>query len=233
MQEQTIFRLDQLIAFAAPVVRHRTKSATFMQVIRHLGAPGMFLLAIVDSTPIPTLGGVDILLAILAARHVEPWWVYGFVAAAGSLTGAYLTFRAARAGGSDYLQKKFGQKRVSKFLQMFERWGTTGLVVSAAVPFPFPTSAFFAAAGVLDYPTRKFLAVVAAARTARFVTIALVAFHYGRHFIRALRNPSQYYGWLIAVAIALLSLIIAAAAVRKRLNEPGEGIPPTNQPAIG
>ena len=28
--------------------------------------------------------------------------------------------------------------------------------------------------------------------------IALVAFHYGRHFIRALRHPGQYYGWFLA-----------------------------------
>ena len=136
-----------------------------MTVLRHLGAPGLFFLAVVDSTPIPTLGGVDILLAILAARHVEPWWIYAIVAATGSAVGAYVTFRTARAGGADYLQKKFGQQRVTKFLDLFDRWGTSGLAVSAAVPFPFPTSALFAAAGVLNYPTRRFVAVVAAAHS--------------------------------------------------------------------
>jgi membrane protein YqaA with SNARE-associated domain len=191
-----------------------------MTVLRHLGAPGLFFLAVVDSTPIPTLGGVDILTAILAARHVEPWWVYGIVAAAGSVLGAYLTFRAARAGGSAYLKKKFGEARVTKFLDLFERWGTSGLAVSAAVPFPFPTSSFFAAAGVLAYPTRRFLAVVAGARLARYITIALVAFHYGRHFIRALRNPSQYYGWLIFLGAVVVLMIFAAAMVQKRLNAP-------------
>ena len=191
-----------------------------MTVLRHLGAPGLFFLAIIDSTPIPTLGGVDILLAILAARHVEPWWVYGLVAAAGSVVGAYITFHAACAGGADYLQKKFGQKRVTRFLDLFERWGTRGLAVSAAVPFPFPTSAFFAAAGVLAYPVRHFLTVVAAARAVRYLTIALVASHYGRHFIRALRNPSQYYGWLIALGVLVALLVFAAALVRRRLNAP-------------
>jgi len=191
-----------------------------MTVLRHLGAPGLFFLAIIDSTPIPTLGGVDILLAILAARHVEPWWVYGLVAAAGSVVGAYITFHAARAGGADYLQKKFGQKRVTRFLDLFERWGTRGLAVSASVPFPFPTSAFFAAAGVLAYPVRRFLTVVAVARAVRYLTISLVAFHYGRHFIRALRNPSQYYGWLIALGLLVALLVFAAALVQRRLNAP-------------
>jgi len=187
-----------------------------MRTLRHLGGPGLFVLAIADSTPIPTLGGVDILLAILAARHVEPWWFYSIVATGGSVLGAYLTFRAARSGGAEYLQKKFGKKRVDGFLALFERWGTSGLVVSAAVPFPFPTSALFAAAGVLAYPTRRFLAVIAAARGLRYVTVALVAFYYGRHFIRALRNPSQYYGWLIAAAVTVLMMLAAAALMRKR-----------------
>lgn len=191
-----------------------------MRYVRHLGGPGLFLLAIMDSTPLPTFGGVDILLAILAARHVEPWWFYALVATCGSVIRAYLTFHTARGGGSEYLQRKFGERRVTRFLDMFERWGTKGLVVSAAVPFPFPTSAFFAAAGVLDYPLRKFLWVVAAARGARYVTISLVAFHYGRHFVRALRNPSQYYGWLAGIAVAVIMLLLAAAMMRKRTYTP-------------
>jgi len=193
-----------------------------MRYMRHLGGPGLFLLAIVDSTPIPTLGGVDILLAILAARHVEPWYFYAVVATSGSVIGAYLTFHAARVGGADYLRRKFGERRVNNFLALFDRWGTNGLVVSAAVPFPFPTSALFAAAGVLDYPLKRFLAVVAMARGARYVTIALVAFHYGRHFVRALRNPAQYYGWLAAIAVAVLMMIFMAAMVRKRLDASGD-----------
>jgi membrane protein YqaA with SNARE-associated domain len=191
-----------------------------MRYLRHLGGPGLFFLAIMDSTPLPTFGGVDILLAILAARHVEPWWFYALVATSGSMVGAYVTFHAARRGGAEYLQRKFGRTRVNKFLSLFERWGTSGLVVSAAVPFPFPTSAFFAAAGVLAYPVRKFLAVVATARAARYITISLVAFHYGRQFVRLLRNPSQYYGWLAAIAVAVVMLIVTAAMVRKRLYSP-------------
>ncbi len=179
---------------------------------------GVFLLAVLDSTPIPTLGGVDILIAILTARHGQPWYYYAGVATAGSVLGAYLTFHAARTGGSDYLQRKFGERRVAKLLELFEHWGTGGLAVSSAVPFPFPTSAFFAAAGVLDYPVKRFLIVVALARAARYATITAVASHYGRHFVRALRNPSQYYGWLLAIAIALAMMIVAAVMMRRRLQ---------------
>jgi membrane protein YqaA with SNARE-associated domain len=49
---------------------------------------GLFFLAILDSSPIPTFGGPDILIAILAATHRNPWYEYAAVATAGSVIGA-------------------------------------------------------------------------------------------------------------------------------------------------
>jgi len=171
----------------------------------------------VDSSPLPTFGGPDILTAIFAARHVEPWYYYAAVATLGSVVGAYLTYHAAHMAGADYLQKKFGKRTVKKSLAYFEKWGTGSLAVSSAVPFPFPTSTLFAAAGVLKYPARKFLVVVTVFRGLRYSMIALIAFHYGRHFIRALRHPGEYYGWILAIMIVLAGLIAAAVLMRRRL----------------
>lgn len=197
----------------------RKGRVTLTQFIRHLGGFGLFLLAVLDSTPMPTLGGVDLLIAVLAARRAQPWYYYAALATAGSVIGAYLTFKAARGGGADYLKRKFGEQRVAKLLSLFEKYGTTGLSVSASVPFPFPTSAFFAAAGVLNYPVRKFLLVVTISRAARYSLLAFVASLYGRHFVRLLRHPSQYLGWVAAIAIALVMLVVTANFMRKRLQE--------------
>lgn len=191
---------------------------SYATMLRHLGGLGLFLVAIVDSSPLPTFGGTDILTAILAARNKEPWYYYAAIATIGSVIGAYITFRAARLAGSAYLQKKFGQRRVATFLEYFEHWGTGGLAVSTAVPFPFPTSALFAAAGVLKYSRRKFLFVVSLCRGARYGVIALVAFHYGRHFIRVLRHPGQYVGWFVLIVIAAAGLVAAAILTQRRLK---------------
>lgn len=187
-------------------------------MLRHLGVLGLFAVAIVDSSPLPTFGGTDILTAVFAARHVEPWYYYAAVATAGSVIGAYLTFRAARLAGSNYLRKKFGKRRVATFLEYVERWGTGGLAVSAAVPFPFPTSALFAAAGVLKYPVPKFLLVVSICRGIRYTVIAFVAFHYGRHFIRVLRHPGQYLGWFVLIVIAIAGLVVTGILMHRRLQ---------------
>ena len=189
-------------------------SPTLMSTLRHLGAAGFFFLAILDSSPIPTFAGPDILTAILAASHRPLWFEFAATATAGSVVGAYLTFRVARHAGSSYLDQKFKKGRVAKFLRLFNRWGTGTLAASAAIPLPTPTSMFFAAAGASNYPRGKFLTVVAVSRAVRYFGIAFIAGHYGRHFLRVLRHPIQHWGWLalfIGLAVAMVTAGILAS----------------------
>jgi len=187
-------------------------------IFHHLGALGLFSLAIVDSSPLPTFGGPDILTAILAASHRNPWYEYAAVATAGSVIGAYLTFRLARKAGSAYLHSKFGHRKLDAVLNFFHKWGTSALAVSTAVPIPMPTSMLFAAAGASDYGVGRFLTVVIICRGVRYTFIAIVADHYGRHFVRVLRHPSQYWGWLLLFAAVIFSLIMAGILLNRRLT---------------
>ncbi|HEY4843577.1 MAG TPA: VTT domain-containing protein [Terriglobales bacterium] len=189
-------------------------------MFRHLGAFGLFFLAILDSSPLPTFGGPDILTAILAAGHRNPWYEYAAVATAGSVIGAYLTFRVARKAGSAYLHSKFAHRKLDAILNFFQKWGTCALAVSTAVPIPMPTSMLFAAAGATDYGVGRFLTVVIICRSARYTFIAIIADHYGRHLVRALRHPSEYWGWLLLSAALILGLIMAGIVLNKRLAAP-------------
>jgi membrane protein YqaA with SNARE-associated domain len=191
---------------------------SFASIFRHLGALGLFFLAILDSSPLPTFGGPDILIAILAGSRRNPWWEYAAVATAGSILGAYITFRLARKAGEAYLNSKFGSGKVSKLLKIFEKWGTGALAVSTAIPFPFPTSMFFAAAGASKYRTGRFLAVVAIGRAARYSAIALVADLYGRHFMRMLSHPAQYWRWTLLFALLTFGLITAGILMNRRFR---------------
>jgi membrane protein YqaA with SNARE-associated domain len=164
----------------SPKVQHH--SSALFRTLRHFGAFGLFSLAILDSSPIPTFAGPDILTAILSAAHHGPWFEYAAAATAGSVIGAYLTFTLARRAGSAYLHSKFGSRKLDSMLGFFDRWGTAALAVSTAVPFPSPTSILFAAAGASSYRTRRFLAVVTLCRVARYSLIAFIADRYGRQF---------------------------------------------------
>ena len=196
--------------------RHRPRTLT--STLLHLGAVGLFFLAILDSSPLPTFGGLDILTAVLAASHRNPWYEYAATATAGSVVGAYITFRFARKAGSAYLDNKFKKGKVSRFLTLFKKWGTGTLVASTAIPFPTPTSMFFAAAGASDYPLPKFLIVVTLCRAVRYSAIALVADLYGRRFTRALRHPTDHWGWLMISIAMIAGLIAAGILIGRRLE---------------
>ena len=198
--------------------QRRRTGRTLTSTLMHLGAVGLFFLAILDSSPLPTFGGLDILTAVLAASRRNPWYEYGATATAGSVIGAYLTFRVARKAGSAYLDKKFKKGTVSKFLKLFKKWGTGTLVASAAIPFPTPTSMFFAAAGASDYPLPKFLIVVSASRLVRYFGIAFVASQYGHGFIRGLRHPAEHWCWLVLAVCLIVGVIVGGILVNRRLE---------------
>src|SRR5581483_9735540 len=128
-----------VLDFVQTASRHASGTAN---AFAHLGALGLFLFAIVDSSPIPTFGGADILTVILVATRPYPWYEFAAAATAGSLIGAYITFRLARRAGRHYLEGKLG----ARFLNFFQKWGTGALVASTAIPFPLPTGVLFAAA---------------------------------------------------------------------------------------
>jgi hypothetical protein len=80
---------------------------------------------------------------------------------------------------------------------------------------------FFAAAGASDaYRTPAFLIAVVASRGVRYIAIAIIGDLYGRHVIRVLRHPTQYWGWLILLTAAFVALILAGIAINKRMAKP-------------
>lgn len=202
------------------LVQHqqRRSSHPLIAALLHLGAAGLFFLAILDSSPIPSFGAPDIVVAVLAASHRPLWFEYAAAATAGSVLGAFFTFRVARRAGEAYLHSKFKRSRISKFLKLFRMWGEGTLVASTLVPLPSPTSMFFAAAGASDFPTSKFLGIVTICRIIRYFGIAYIAQHYGRHFLRVLRHPVQHWGWLTLFLAITCALIVGGIIASRKLE---------------
>ena len=203
---------------AAVIQAARRNPSRLTAMFRHFGALGLFFLAILDSSPLPTFAGPDILIIILAAAHRNPWYEYAAVATAGSLIGAYFTFRLARRAGRAYLESKFGRRHRALW-RVWEQGGTGALIASTAVPFPFPTSFVFAAAGASEtYQARKYLALVALCRAARYSAIALLADLYGRRIIRVLRHPTQHWGWFAGFALIFIFAVVAGFVFNRHMR---------------
>lgn len=176
--------------------------------IHRLGGPGLILLGIIDNSAIPVPGGMDIFLILLASHRREWWLYYAFMAVAGAVLGGYLTYRLAEKGGEETLEKEIGKQRAQKVYDKFKERGFGTIAVSAVLPPPFPMVPVLMAAGVLQYPRKKFLAALATGRAARFFALALMARFYGTAIVATL---NRYYQPLLYTLLALAGLAGVAA----------------------
>jgi len=208
--------------------RHAQQTTGWQATLRHLGAFGLFALAILDGSPVPTLGGPDLVTAILAARHREPWYFYALIATVGGVIGSFITYSIARKAGEAYLSRKFGESRVRRLLDFVREWGAGTLIAAALLPPPFPATVVFAASGILSYPPRRYVSAIAVGRAIRYGVLAWAAEHYGRHFVRLVRHPERYLGWCVLIG-AIVIVMIGAGALMWRwtrqlgapMEEPG------------
>jgi membrane protein YqaA with SNARE-associated domain len=175
-----------------------SKKSTLRWLI-HLGGPSLILLGLVDNSVIPLPGSTDIATILLAAHHSAMWVYYAVMATAGAILGGYLTYRMARKGGKETLEKKFSKKTTDKVYAIFSRWGFAAVAIPALMPPPFPIVPMLLAAGAMQYPTRKFLTALAVGRGIRFTILAYLGVHYGRHIVRLF---AQYYWPILFVLIA-------------------------------
>ena len=182
-----------------PAIAVLATKRSALQWLIHLGGPGLILLGLLDNSIIPLPGSMDVITILLAAHRREPWVYYAFMATAGSVLGGYLTYRMARKGGKETLEKRFSKKKAARIYAISEKWGFAAVAIPALLPPPFPIVAMLLAAGALQYPTRKFLAALAVGRAVRYSLLAYLGFHYGRHIVRLF---SQYYKPTLALLIA-------------------------------
>src|SRR6476646_10285789 len=143
---------------------------------------------------------MDLFVILLTSHHREWWAYYGAFATAGAVIGGYLTFRLAKKGGKESLEKKFGKKRAEKVYQKFEKSGFSTIVIGSILPPPFPLVPVLMAAGVMQYSRKKFLGALALGRGLRFFLVAYLGKLYGTAIVGWL---GRYYKPFLYVLIAL------------------------------
>lgn len=175
--------------------------------LHRLGGPGLILLGLADNSLIPLPGSVDVFVILLSAHRREWWPYYSFMAVVGAVIGGYLTYRLAEKGGEETLEKKVGKQRAEKVYKRFEKRGFITVFIGSILPPPFPMVPFLMAAGVLQYPRKKFLSALSTGRGVRYFALAWVAHVYGKVIVTGL---AQYYQ---PVLYGLIALAVAAGIV--------------------
>ena len=194
--------IGHLIAASLPTLARSLRRWMF-----HLGGLGLIPLGLLDSSPLPTPGAMDVATLLLSARQQQLWLYYAVMATVGSLVGGFVTYRLARKGGKAALERRFSRRKVDKVCELFERWGFGAIVIPALLPPPMPMVPFLLAAGAMQYPVRKFLAALALGRITRYMLLAYLAARYGRRIIAFIRVHGH------PVALAIIVVLVATAAV--------------------
>jgi membrane protein YqaA with SNARE-associated domain len=199
--------LPAVVAAVVAQARKRaaTSPATTFTFLRHVGGIGLIPLAILDSTIIPTFGSLDLLTAWLAAGNPDIWLYYAAMSTIGATIGAVITYRMGKKAGVLWIEKKIGNKRLQQIESAIEHWGFGAIFVPTIAPPPCPTAWFFLVAGAFSFPPKRFVTAAILGRSLRYSLLAMVAAHYGRHFLRYLRHPLHYVAWSVIITASLLA----------------------------
>ncbi len=186
------------------------------RTLRRLGGLGLILMGVVDSSVIPTPGGLDALTIVLTARERDEWIYYAVMATIGSVLGGYITYRLGRKGGERALAKRLSKEKIEKVHRAFERWGFATVFVPALLPPPAPLGPFLLGAGAMNYPLPKFLASLIAARAVRFTLVAYLASVFGQRVFRFLMRHYTVMLWSLIALGVLAGIAVTIYIVRRR-----------------
>jgi len=192
-----------------------------------LGAPGMFLVAFLDSSFLSFPEVNDILLITSSHLHPERAWLYAAMTTLGSVLGCHVMWLVGRRGGEAFLARKFGQARVDKTREALRRWGILTIAIPSVLPPPMPFKIFVVAAGVFEFSPRKMAITLAISRGLRFTFWAAMGALFGD---AALRGLERFDGWfashwvdvVLVLGLAVVGALLVVWAGRLRAR-PGPG----------
>lgn len=170
-----------------------------------LGGPGIFLIALLDSSFIP-LPQINDLLVVLMVMRNKAWMpYYAAMATLGSVAGCYVIYYLAEKGGEALLRKRLTPTSVDKALALYRKHGLLALMVPAILPPPAPFKLFVLAAGVANVRPGRFVAAIAVARGIRYFALGMLTIAYGEAALELMRTHGR------VVAFWVAGIIVAAA----------------------
>ena len=182
---------------------------------------GAYLLAALDSTMVFFLPfGVDALVIYLSARSGMFFWIYPLLAAAGSVTGAAVTYWVGRKVGEMGLEHFVPGNRFERFRRRVQKQGAYAMALAALLPPPFPLTPFVLTCGALEIDRWIFFSTFALMRLIRFGGEAALARVYGRGVLRVIE--SQPFQMVVAgfIIIAVAGTLISAILLWRNVRQP-------------
>ncbi len=154
------------------------------------GPIGLLVFAAIESAGIPSPGGTDALLLVLAIARPQEAMLCALLATVGSLIGSFIFYEITRKGGEKFLVKYASGTGGTRFREWFARYGLITVFIPALLPIPIlPFKVFAACAGVMSVRRSRLLIVLAAGRVPRYFALAFLGQQFGENSTAWLKRP--------------------------------------------
>lgn len=143
------------------------------------GGPGLFLIALADSSFLSVPEGNDLLIVVLSiGQSWERMYYLVAMTILGSVAGCSLLYWVGRKGRQFMLKRGYSD-RINRAERLYQRFGLWAIIVPCVMPPPTPFKIFVLSAGVLRLSFPKFLMAVLIGRTIRYLSWGILAVVYG------------------------------------------------------
>jgi membrane protein YqaA with SNARE-associated domain len=163
-----------------------------------LGAPGLFIVAFLDSSFLSLPEINDLLLMWMVTRQKSRMVLYAVSATAGSIAGCLVLYYIGRRGGDALVRKKFSSNRVDRAVTLVRRYGVLAVLIPSLLPPPAPFKIFVLLAGVAGIEVSRFTIAIAVGRGFRYFAEGLLAVRYGDQAIAYVHE----HGGTVALVLA-------------------------------
>ena len=180
-----------------------------------LGAPGIFLVAFLDSSILSLPEVADLLVIWMVTNNKSRIVIYVISATLGSLLGCLLLYGIGKKGGAGFVHRRFGSTNVERALEAFRRHGIMAVLIPSILPPPAPFKIFVLLAGLADISVARFSTAILIGRGLRYTVEGLLALWYGERAIAFIRQNGTTIA-LAAVGIIGVGFLVYLRVSRTR-----------------
>src|SRR5256712_7610156 len=144
-----------------------------------MGAPGLLLIAFLDSSFLSLPEIADLMVVYMVTHHKSRVVLYAFSATLGSIGGCLVMSFIGKKGGDALVSKRFTTRNIERAKASFQRHGVMTVLIPSLLPPPAPFKICVLLAGVAHVDVRKFVLAVALGRGVRYLALGFLAVEYG------------------------------------------------------
>jgi membrane protein YqaA with SNARE-associated domain len=179
-----------------------------------LGAPGIFIVAFLDSSVLSLPEIADLLVIWMVTNNKSRIVIYVLSATAGSLLGCLLLYGIGKKGGAPFVHRRFSSTNVERTLGAFRRHGVMAVLIPAILPPPAPFKIFVLMAGVAEISVARFATAILIGRGFRYTVEGVLALWYGERAMTFIRENGT------PVALVLVAVLAVGFVVYLRVTRP-------------